>query len=149
MSSSQRVKDAKQSRGRMHQDVLRDVQALLDAPDAPVAPPDAQGGVISTSTLRLMLAEIDPEASMEDDLAAALQREAAAFLEEAVSAGCEVSRRRGSDLLEPSDVALYVSRKRGVSVGRHTEPFERGWRRPDAAVIRRENARGRSSGRSG
>ena len=142
MSLAKRVEEAKRERQGLHQAVLRDVQALLDAPDAPAVfsppPGDSESSpVVAGSTLRLLLAEIDPEAVMDDELTEALQLEAAKFLEDAVSAGCEICKRRRSDTLEPSDVALYLSLHRGLSVEKCTKPREKGMRRPDPAVIKR------------
>lgn len=129
--------------GDVHREVLAEAQRLLNAgADAP-PPRDEQEGVgggagsaaalVSGASLRLLLAGVDPDATMSDALVQALQREVEAFVDEAVLAGCDICRLRRSAAVGASDVSLYLSRRRlmhsrGVPPGRH--------RRPDSQTLR-------------
>jgi hypothetical protein len=113
-----------------HRQVLAELQEAIDqqrSPEYDVFERGSDGPIISAFTLRLMLSDISPGATMSDDLVEALQRETEAFVEEVVAAGCKICKARGDGVLRPSDIALYVSR--------HAAP--KPWRRPDAKILRR------------
>lgn len=115
--------------------MLDEIQDMLSHPSAPHCPRatatraqaaeeagSANGGApcpppeMSRGTLELLLAQVDPDASMTDDLVAALQQEAAEFMRDAVRGACGICRHRKSDNLSLADVAMYLSRQRGLTL---------------------------------
>ena len=134
------IEAARRKRALLHQRVLLDAQALIDDGTAPELPSSAARGggggeaLVSAPTLRLLLEEVDPRFTLADGVAEALEREAAAFVDRAITEGAKVAARRSSALdldqeLETRDVSLYLRLKTGAACGRRAAGPER-WKRP-------------------
>lgn len=114
------------ARALLHQRVLEDAQRLIDCPldGCPAVSArgvyENSGAIVSAPTLRLMLAEIDLDATMEDGLIEALQAEAESFVEDAVEKGSKIGALRNGGPNGPvscNDVSLYLRLRRGISCG--------------------------------
>lgn len=138
-SERKQTREASNKRRLIHQDVLDDAQAIVNDPISPIAIPVKDTGkrkigfaneepaIISGPALRLLLAEIDPSATMQDDLLEALQHEASAFVDSALSNGAQITARRkdSAGTMSSQDVAIYLRVNRGIIFGK--QPY---WKRP-------------------